>query len=252
MISVGGLSGVGGEGHDGGPAGVPADSVSLVDGSMRWWSTGRLWQRGKSGVGRGEIVRPGPGSGYAQDGAAPGADDPVAALVRQDGRKTWPQFDRRTSRRIADELEPRYGLPVTPQADRTNHRQPQSAETSKARRLGRTLTTRDELRRRVRAAVAASLSEKEFFARLADDGLLAKLRPSQTNPDGFTGSSVVLPAERDKEGEPVWFGASISPPTCPYPSCASGGAPPPRPATVVDRTDEAVRVSAAQRARTLS
>jgi hypothetical protein len=175
----------------------------------------------------------------------------VATLVRQDGRTVWPQFDKRTSRRIADELEQRYGLHITPPADRTSHRQPQSAETSKARRLGRTLTTRDELRRRVRAVVAASLSEEEFFARLADDGVLVKLRPSQTNPDEFTGYSVALPAERDKAGEPVCFGAGHLAADLSMPKLRIrwGTAAPARHGD--DRTDKAVRVSAAQRAQTL-
>ena len=132
----------------------------------------------------------------------------VATLVRQDGRTAWAWKDKTNSRRVAKDLEERYGLRATGPSDRTSHRPPSPKETSKARRLGRALTTRDELRRRVRAAVAASLSEEEFFARLADDGVLVKLRPSQTNPDEFTGYSVALPTERDTTGEPVWFGAS--------------------------------------------
>jgi hypothetical protein len=176
----------------------------------------------------------------------------VATLVRQDGRTVWPQFDKRTSRRIADELEQRYRLRLTPQADRTSHRQPQSAETSKARRLGRALTTRDELRRRVRAAVAASLSEEEFFARLADDAVMVKLRPSQTNPNEFTGYSVALPAERDMAGEPVWFGAShlAADLSLPKVRIRWGTATPTR--NDGGRVDEAVRVSPGQRAQTLS
>jgi hypothetical protein len=77
--------------------------------------------------------------------------------------------------------------------------------------LGKALTTRDELRRRVRAAVAASVSEEEFFARLADDGVKVRLRPSHTNPGEFSGYSVALPSETDGRGEPVWFGAANSP-----------------------------------------
>ena len=176
----------------------------------------------------------------------------VATLVRQDGRTAWPQFDKRTSRRIADELEQRYGLRITGLSDRTSHRQPESAETSKARRLGRALTTRDELRRRVRAAVAASLSEEEFFARLRDDGVLVKLRPSQTNPDEFTGYSVGLATERDKAGEPVWFGASHLAADLSLPKLRIRWGT----ATLTrhgrNRPDETVRVSAAQRAQTLS
>jgi hypothetical protein len=177
----------------------------------------------------------------------------VATLVRQDGRTAWAWKDKANSRRVAKDLEERYGLRVTGPSDRTSHRQPQPKETSKARRLGRTLTTRDELRRRVRAAVAASMSEEEFFARLRDDGVLLKLRPSQTNPDVFTGYSVGLPTERDKAGEPVWFGASHLAADLSLSKLRIrwGTATPTRHGQG-RLADETVRVSAAQRAQTLS
>src|SRR5690606_12701878 len=137
-------------------------------------------------------------------------------------------------------------------SDRTSHRQPEPKETSKARRLGKALTTRDELRRRVRAAVAASLSEEEVIARLADDGVLVKLRPSQTNPDEITGYSVALPTERDREGEPVWFGASKLSADLSLPKLRIrwGTATSTKRAGQSAGVDEAVRVSAAQRAQT--
>jgi hypothetical protein len=104
----------------------------------------------------------------------------------------------------------------------------------------------------VRAAVAASMSQEEFFARLADDGVLVKLRASQTNPGEITGYAVALPTERDQAGVPVWFGGShlasdLSLPklrirwgtATPHPGGRGAGG-------------ETVRVSAAQRAQTLS
>jgi MobA/VirD2-like, nuclease domain len=177
----------------------------------------------------------------------------VATLVRQDGRTAWAWQDKKNTCRVAAELEERYGLVVTGPSDRTSHRQPSPKETSKARRLGRTLTTRDDLRRRVRAAVAASLSEEEFFARLRDDGLLVKRRPSQSNPDEFTGYSVGLATERDKAGEPVWFGASRLAADLSMPKLRIrwGTATPTRHGQG-RRADETARVSAAQRAQTLS
>jgi hypothetical protein len=132
----------------------------------------------------------------------------VATLVRQDGRTAWAWKDKTNSRRVARELEARFGLRATGPSDRTSHRQPAPKETSKARRLGRALTTRDELRRRVRAVVAVSLSEEEFFARLRDDGVLVKVRVSPTNAAEVTGYAVGLPTARDGVGEPVWFAAS--------------------------------------------
>jgi hypothetical protein len=113
------------------------------------------------------------------------------------------------------------------------------------------LPTRDALRRRVRAAVAASLSEEEFFARLADDGVLVKLRPSPTDPDEITGYSVALPADVDRSGEPVYFGASklAADLSLPKLRIRLGSAPAPGPAA---GPDAAVRVSAQQRAQALA
>jgi hypothetical protein len=178
----------------------------------------------------------------------------VATLVRQDGATAWAWQDKTNSRRVAAELEQRYGLRATGPSDRTSHRQPTPKETSKARRLGRALTTRDELRRRVRAGVAASLSEQELFARLRDDGVLVKLRPSQTNPEEFTGYSVGLPTERDKTGEPVWFGASHLAADLSLPKLRIrwGSATPAGQTSPGPAGSEPVRVSAAQRAQTLS
>jgi hypothetical protein len=176
----------------------------------------------------------------------------VATLVRQDGRTAWAWKDKTNSRRVAKELEDRYGPRATGPSDRTSHRPPSPKETSKARRLGRTLTARDELRRRVRAVAAVSLSEEEFFARLADEGVLVKLRPSQTNPDEFTGYSVALPTERDKANEPVWFGASHLAADLSLPKLRIRWATLTPARQAGDATDQAVRVSAGQRAQTLS
>src|SRR5262249_18672422 len=118
--------------------------------------------------------------------------------------------------------------------------------TSKARRLGRLLTTRDELRRRVRAAVAASLSEGELFARLSDDGVLVSLRRSQINPDEVTGYAVALPSDVDASGRPGDFGASKVAPDLSLPKLRI------RWGTARPGTDEKVRVSPAERATTLA
>jgi hypothetical protein len=107
------------------------------------------------------------------------------------------------------------------------------------------------LHRRVRAAVASSLSEEEFFARLADDGVKVRLRPSKTNPGEFTGFSVALSTDRDKDGEPVWFSGGKLAADLTLPKLrlrwSTDGAPASR-----TGSDEVVRVSPAERARVLS
>ncbi|MEN3541241.1 relaxase/mobilization nuclease domain-containing protein [Microbispora sp. ZYX-F-249] len=71
---------------------------------------------------------------------------------------------------------------------------------------------RDELREKVAAAARDARSEQEFFRRLAEQGVLVRLRHSQTNPGQVTGYAVSLPgmtrtADRDGRGsgEQIWY-----------------------------------------------
>ncbi|MEU7802660.1 relaxase [Micromonospora arborensis] len=156
-------------------------------------------------------------------GLATGVDDPglrwvvvrhnddhvhiVATLVREDGRTNWARNDYPKCVKATYNVARRYGLRRhVPPADRTAHRRPHPVEVSKARRQGRAGTPRDELRRRVRAAVAAASNEREFFERLRETGALVRLRYSSTNPNQVTGYAVALPGAHTGTGQPVWFG----------------------------------------------
>ncbi|MEU8164908.1 relaxase [Micromonospora sp. NPDC049004] len=131
----------------------------------------------------------------------------VATLVREDGRTNWMRNDYPRCVEATYNVARRYNLHRrVPPADRTAHRRPHPAELSKARRTGRAQTPRDELRRRVRTAVAAAGSEEEFFARLRAAGLLVRLRHSSTDPRQITGYAVALPTGRTNGGQPVYFG----------------------------------------------
>jgi len=130
----------------------------------------------------------------------------AATLVRQDGRTAWAWQDKIKTRRRCDELEQRYGLKRSGPMDRTGHRRPSAAEQRKAARQGRPVTARDELRRLVRAAAVRARGEEEFFALLADAGVLVAKRLSVTNPGEITGYSVALPANTTADGQPVFFG----------------------------------------------
>ncbi len=129
----------------------------------------------------------------------------VATLVRQDGRTAWAWKDKLRSQAACREIEERYGLRRVGPTDRTAARRPGMEELTKARRLGRTRTARDELRQRVRTAVAGSTSEDEFVARLRDAGLLVEFRESTINPGEHTGYRVALPEYTTADGEPVWY-----------------------------------------------
>jgi hypothetical protein len=129
----------------------------------------------------------------------------VATLVRQDGRTAWPWRDYLKARRCCDELEQRFGLHGAGPMDGTSHHRPGAAELNKAQRLGHAVPARDELRRIVREMAAASSTEDEFFARLADAGVLVGKRASTTDPGEWVGYKVAHPAHTTRAGQPVWF-----------------------------------------------
>ena len=61
------------------------------------------------------------------------------------------------------------------------------------------------LKRVVSTAAASASSEHEFFARLADAGVLVRKRLSTRCPGEVTGYSVALPDDTARDGGPVWF-----------------------------------------------
>jgi hypothetical protein len=132
----------------------------------------------------------------------------VAVLARMDGA---PVRLRGDYYRVAEAMrwaEKEFGLVpvvrVTP--PRTAPRRPTRAEAEKARRAGRSVPPRTELRRRVEAAAAAARSEQEFFAGLAARGVQVRFRYSTVRPDEVTGYAAALPGDVTATGGPVWFG----------------------------------------------
>lgn len=176
----------------------------------------------------------------------------VASLVREDGRTNWMRNDYPRCVKATYNVARRYNLHRwVPPADRTAHRRPHPVEVSKARRTGRAQTPRDELRRRVRTAVAAAGSEEEFFARLREAGVLVRLRRSSTDPRQITGYAVALPGARTAGGQPVFFGGGRLAPDMTLPKLRlRWGTPTPLP--VAPTAGRAERVEAMRRAATVA
>ena len=130
----------------------------------------------------------------------------VATLARQDGRRarTWNDFFR--VREACRDAERRLGLRATAPADRTAAKQPSRAETEQALRRGWDEAPRVSLRREVCAAAAGAGSEREFFARLEQAGVLVRKRHSTINPGEVTGYAVGLADHTTKDGGIVWYG----------------------------------------------
>ena len=141
----------------------------------------------------------------------------AAVLVRQDTlRRVHPRQDYRAAREACQAAEVRYGLVQTGTIDRTAVSAPGRAELGKAYRLGREEgdTGRERLRRAVRTAAVQAQDEEAFFARLADQGVLVRLRYDGGRDGGRDGGGAVVGyavATLDDvtaAGAPVWFGGS--------------------------------------------
>jgi hypothetical protein len=130
----------------------------------------------------------------------------VATLARQDGGKpsTWNDFYR--VREACQDAERRFGLRPTAPADRTAARRATRAETEQAARRGWDETPRAALRREVCTAAAGAGTEQEFFARLAQAGVLVRLRHSTTSPGQVTGYAVGLARHTARDGGVIWYG----------------------------------------------
>jgi hypothetical protein len=130
----------------------------------------------------------------------------VATLARQDGGKPsiWNDFYR--VRQACQDAERRFGLRPTAPADRTAARRATRAETEQAARRGWNETPRAALRREVCIAAAGAGTEQEFFTRLAQAGVLVRLRHSTTNPGQVTGYAVGLARHTARDGGVIWYG----------------------------------------------
>jgi hypothetical protein len=116
----------------------------------------------------------------------------VAMLARQDGGRPRLSNDRYRVREACRAAEQRYGLRRTAPGDRTAARRPTCAESEKAKRRGWPEAPRITLRRAVGTAAAGASSEQEFFARLADAGVLIRKRRSARNLGEITGYAVAV------------------------------------------------------------
>jgi len=130
----------------------------------------------------------------------------VATLARQDGGKprTWNDFYG--VREACRDAERRFGLRTSAPADRTAARRATHAETEQAARRGWDETPRAALRRAVCTAAAGAGTEQEFFTRLAQAGVLVRMRFSTASPGQVTGYAVGLARHTARVGGVIWYG----------------------------------------------
>ena len=130
----------------------------------------------------------------------------VATLARQDRirPKVWNDYFR--VREACQDAERQFGLRCTAPADRTAARRATRAEAEQAIRRAWEEPPRVRLRREVSTAAAGARTEAEFFAWLAQAGVLVRNRYSTVNPGEVTGYAVGLPQHTGQDGRPVWYG----------------------------------------------
>jgi relaxase-like protein len=130
----------------------------------------------------------------------------VATLARQDGTRPSVWNDYYRVREACRDAEWRLELRTTAPADRTAARRATRAETEQTIRRGWGEPPRARLRREVCTAAAGACSEREFFARLAQAGVLVRQRRSTTRPGQVTGYAVGLPEHQARNGKVIWYG----------------------------------------------
>jgi hypothetical protein len=130
----------------------------------------------------------------------------VTMLARQDGGRPHLSNERYRLREGCRAAEERYGLRRTAPADQTAARRASRAENEKSARRAWQEPARVTLKRAVSTAAAGAASEQEFFALLADAGVLVRLRYSTRDPGQVTGYAVGLAQDSTAVGGPVWYG----------------------------------------------
>ncbi|MEU2782227.1 relaxase/mobilization nuclease domain-containing protein [Streptomyces sp. NPDC007110] len=142
------------------------------------------------------------------------ADDHIhiaATKVRGDLRTARHWNDYLTADKELAAIEKEYGLKRVVRGDRTAAQRPTRAETEKARRAGKTQTSRERLRTTVRQLVSIATGPQEFLHLL--DGVEGVLVDVQHFPSGdVRGYKVAVEGDTNAAGEPVWFsGAKLAP-----------------------------------------
>lgn len=132
----------------------------------------------------------------------------VATLYRQDGRRMRPSHDRTRAQDCARALEDHLDLYRLGPREGTAPRATLRTETAKARRTGHARPARDEIRLRVRTALAAAADPAEFLDRLTESRLLVRTRHRGGTIVGYTAA---IPDVTTADGYPVQYaGGSLA------------------------------------------
>ncbi|MGW0006108.1 relaxase/mobilization nuclease domain-containing protein [Nocardia grenadensis] len=134
------------------------------------------------------------------------------SVVRPDGSLADMYRDRPRAQEAAGVLEHEFGLEVlASREDRSTEQATRPHERARATRIGAPETDREALRRRVRAAAAATENEAEFVRAVREDGVMVRPRYAKGGTEEVTGFAVRMPVQKNLETgaweKPVWYSA---------------------------------------------
>lgn len=114
-------------------------------------------------------------------------------MVREDGTKADVHFDKRRSQKVAGEIEKKHGLVVLESRDKSRGLSGyKPAEKNAGTRQAGGLPAPEELRRRMRSALASSSNQHEYVQRLMDSGVRVAPRFAKGSTDTIVGYRVGL------------------------------------------------------------
>lgn len=133
-------------------------------------------------------------------------------LVREDGTKADVHYDFKRAQQACNELEKEYGLEVLESREHGRSiSADKPAERARAERDGRPQSDREELRRRLRGALACSSDQGQYVQNLLDSGVRVAPRFATGGTETVVGYKVALPPTANPDGsrrETVWYAPS--------------------------------------------
>lgn len=133
-------------------------------------------------------------------------------MVREDGTKANVHNDFKRAQNVCSELEKDYGLDVVEargQGRSVSADKP--AERARAEREGRGQNHRDELRRRMRGALAGAEDQGQYVKNLVDLGVQVAPRFAKGDSNYVVGYKVALPPTKYQDGsaeDRIWYAPS--------------------------------------------
>lgn len=133
-------------------------------------------------------------------------------MVREDGTKADVHYDFKRAQQACNELEKDYGLEVLESREHGRSiSADKPAERARAERDGRPQSDREELRRRLRGALACSSDQGQYVQNLLDSGVRVAPRFATGGTEKVVGYKVALPPTANPDGsrrDTVWYAPS--------------------------------------------